>query len=167
MARRKNTKRIDPRWFMDEKTETINEAWDSAGKWKSRYSDGRSKSTDVEPETDEELKYRREKEAREDERRREAGLPPKKSKYFEESETPYEPGRAVADIDTGEERMSPEEVAAEDVRDLATKFNVEAFVETASDGKTAILVFHQGGEPVAYNDTDEMYQDLASRQEMN
>ena len=26
MARRKNTKRIDPRWFMDEKTDTINEA---------------------------------------------------------------------------------------------------------------------------------------------
>ena len=86
MARRKNTKRIDPRWFMDEKTETINEAWDSAGNWKSRYSDGRSKSTDVEPETDEELKYRREKEAREDERRREAGLPPKKSKYFQENQ---------------------------------------------------------------------------------
>ena len=80
-------------------------------------------------------------------------------------EAQYEPGRAVADIDTGEEYMSPEEVAEEDVRDLAAKFNVEAFVETASDGKTAILVFHQGGEVAAYNDTDEMYQDLASRQE--
>ena len=95
MARRKNTRRVDPRWFMNEKTETINEAWDSAGKWKSRYSDGRSKSTDVEPETDEELKYRREKEAREDERRREAGLPPEKSKYFEEGES--EPTTALAE----------------------------------------------------------------------
>lgn len=86
-------------------------------------------------------------------------------KHINENE--YEPGRAVADIDTGEERMSPEEVAEEDVRDLAEKFNVEAFVETDSDGNTAILVFHQGGEPAAYNDTEEMYQDLASRQEMN
>ena len=82
-------------------------------------------------------------------------------------EAEYDPGRAVANIDTGEERMSPKDVAEEDVRDLAEKFDVEAFVETASDGKTAILVFHQGGEPVAYNDTEEMYQDLASRQEMN
>ena len=88
MARRKNTKRIDPRYFMDEKTETINEAWDSAGNWKSRYSNRQ----DVEPETDEERKYRREKEAREDERRREAGLPPIKSKYFEESDDGYKPG---------------------------------------------------------------------------
>ena len=61
--------------------------------------------------------------------------------------------------------MSPKDVAEEDVRDLAEKFDVEAFVETASDGKTAILVFHQDGEPVAYNDTEDMYQDLASRQE--
>ena len=67
--------------------------------------------------------------------------------------------------DTGEERMSPEEVAEEEVRDLADKFNVEAFVQTASDGKSAILVFHQNGEPTAYNDAEEMYQDLASRQE--
>ncbi len=83
------------------------------------------------------------------------------------NEAVYEPGRAVADIDTGEEHLSPEEVAEEDVRDLAEKFNVEAFVETASDGNTAILVFHQNGEPTAYNDTEEMYQDLARRQEMN
>ena len=82
-------------------------------------------------------------------------------------EAAYEPGRAVADIDTGEERMTDREATEEDVRDLAEKFNVEAFVETASDGSTAILVFHQGGEPAAYNDIEEMYQDLASRQELN
>ena len=82
MALRKNKKFIDPRYFMDEKTETINEAWDSSGNWKSRYSDGRSKSSDVEPETDEERAHRRAKEAREDERRREAGQPKVKSKYF-------------------------------------------------------------------------------------
>ena len=81
------------------------------------------------------------------------------------TEAEYDPGRAVADIDTGEEPLSPEEVAEEDVRDLAEKFNVEAFVETARDGNTAILVFHQNGEPRAYNDTEEMYQDLANRQE--
>ena len=91
MARRKNTRRVDPRWFMNEKTETINEAWDSAGNWKSRYSNRQ----DREPETDEERKHRREKEAREDERRREAGLPPEKSKYFEEGES--EPTTALAE----------------------------------------------------------------------
>ncbi len=79
----------------------------------------------------------------------------------------YEPGRAVADIDTGEEYLSPEDINQEEIRDLADKFNVEAFVETASDGKTAILVFHQDGEPAAYNDSEDMYQDLASRQEKN
>ena len=65
------------------------------------------------------------------------------------------------DIDTGEDYMSPEEVMREEVQDLADKFNVEAFVETASDGKTAILVFHQDGETTAYNDAEEMYKDLA------
>ena len=80
-------------------------------------------------------------------------------KHINENE--YEPGRAVADIDTGEDYMSPEEVMREEVQDLADKFNVEAFVETASDGKTAILVFHQDGEPTAYNDAEEMYKDLA------
>jgi predicted component of type VI protein secretion system len=34
-------------------------------------------------------------------------------------EIAYEPGRAVADIDTGEERMSPEEINDEEVQDLA------------------------------------------------
>ena len=83
----------------------------------------------------------------------------KRSKYFKENE--YEPGRAVADIDTGEQRMSPEEVMREKVQDLADKFNVEASIEIASDGKPAIMVKHQSGEVVAYNDTEEMYQDLA------
>jgi hypothetical protein len=55
----------------------------------------------------------------------------------------------------------PEEVMREEVQALADKFNVEAFVEVASDGNTAILVFHQDGEPTAYNDTEEMYKDLA------
>ena len=71
----------------EELEQSIDEAWDSAGNWKSRYSNRR----DVEPETDEQRKYRREREAREDERRREAGLPPIKSKYFEESDDGYKP----------------------------------------------------------------------------
>lgn len=83
------------------------------------------------------------------------------------NEVEYEPGRAVADIDTGEERMSPEEVMRDEVQDLADKFGVEASVEIASDGKPAIMVRHQSGEVVAYNDAKEMYQDLAGRQEMN
>ena len=83
------------------------------------------------------------------------------------NEAVYEPGRAVADIDTGEGRMSPEEIRDEEVQDLADKFNVEAFVEIASDGRPAIIVKHQDGKVAMYNDTEKMYQDLASRQEMS
>jgi len=118
MAIRKNTRRFDPRYFMDEKTDVVKEA--------------------------------------------------------------YEPGRAVADLpqyndeydqegayDPGEEHMSLEEINEDEVQDLADKFNVEAFVEIASDGKDAIIVKHQDGKVAMYNDTESMYQDLASRMEMN
>ncbi len=83
------------------------------------------------------------------------------------NEAAYEPGRAVVDIDTGEERMDPEELMRDEVQDLADKFNVEASVEIASDGRPAILVRHQNGDTASYNDTEEMYQELASRLEMS
>jgi len=76
-------------------------------------------------------------------------------------EAAYVPGRAVADIDTGEDYMSPEEIRDEEVQDLADKFNVEAFVEIASDGKPSIIVKHQDGKVSMYNDTEEMYKELA------
>jgi len=168
MAIRKNKKFIDPRYFMDEKTETTNEAWDPHGNWKSRFPDGRSKGSDAEPETDEERAHRRAKEAREDERRREAGLPPRKSKYFEENEneSPYEPDprltRGLEKSMAAEEAdRAPEEIMRDVADAIADKFNVEASVEIASDGKPAILVTHQDGETTAYDDTEEMYKDLA------
>ena len=65
------------------------------------------------------------------------------------------------DIDTGEDYMSPEEIRDEEVQDLADKFNVEAFVEIASDGRAAIIVKHQDGKVSMYNDTEEMYKELA------
>mgnify|MGYP003116812389 FL=1 len=77
------------------------------------------------------------------------------------NEAAYEPGRAVDDIDTGEERMSPEEIRDEEVQDLADKFGVEASIEIASDGKPVILVTHRNGETTPYDDTEEMYQDLS------
>ena len=83
------------------------------------------------------------------------------------NEAMYDPSRAVTDINTGEERMSPEELMRDEVQDLADKFGVEASVKIASDGKPAIMVKHQSGEVVAYNHAEEMYQDLASRYEMN
>jgi hypothetical protein len=84
------------------------------------------------------------------------------------NEAAYEPGRAgTFDIDTGEEHLSPEDINQEEIRDLADKFNVEASVEIASDGAAAILVRHQNGEITVYNDTEEMYQELASRLEMS
>ena len=82
-------------------------------------------------------------------------------------EIAYEPGRAVADIDTGEKRMSPKDLMRDEVQDLADKFGVEASIEIASDGMPAILVTHRDGETTAYNDTREMKRDLASRQEMS
>ena len=119
MARRKNTRRFDPRYFMDEKTDVVKEA-------------------------------------------------------------AYEPGRAVADMpqyndeydqegayDPGEERMGTAELQEEEIQDLADKFDVEATIETASDGKPAILVWHKNGDVSAYHDGEEMYQDLASRMEMS
>ena len=77
------------------------------------------------------------------------------------NEAEYEPGRAVADIDTGKDYMSPEDLMRDEVQDLADKFNVEASVEIASDGKPAILVTHQNGETTVYHDTEEMYRDLS------
>jgi len=79
------------------------------------------------------------------------------------NEAAYEPGRAVNDIDTGEEYVSPEDLMRDEVQDLADKFGVEASIEIASDGKPVILVTHRNGETTAYNDTEEMYQDLGSR----
>ena len=77
------------------------------------------------------------------------------------NEAMYEPGRAVADIDTGEERMSPEDLMRDEVQDLADKFGVEASIEIASDGKPVILVTHRNGETTPYDDTEEMYRDLS------
>ena len=159
-TRRFNMKKLFENW-----NKYLNEAYSSDGKWKSRFPDGRSKGSDVEPETDQARKHRREKEERRRREREALGYPPEKSKYFQENE--YEPGRAVADIHTGEERMSPEELMRDQVQVFADKFNVEASVEIASDGKPAIMVRHQSGEVVTYNDAEEMYQDLARRQEMN
>ena len=82
------------------------------------------------------------------------------------NEAAYEPGRAVTDIDTGEERMSAKDLMRDEVQDLADKFGVEASVKTASDGKLAIMVKRQDGRFAIYSDTEEMYQDLASQQEM-
>jgi hypothetical protein len=57
----------------------------------------------------------------------------------------------------------PEVIMREEVQDLADKFGVEASVETASDGKPAILVWHKNGDVSAYHNGEEMYQDLQKR----
>ncbi len=83
-----------------------------------------------------------------------------------QNEAMYEPGRAVADIDTGEERMSPNDLDGESVQDLADKFGVKASIEQASDGKDVIIVRHKRGDVTVHNDSDEMYQELAKRSSM-
>jgi len=77
------------------------------------------------------------------------------------NEAAYEPGRAVAGIDTGEEHVSPEDLMRDEVQDLADKFGVEASIEIASDGKPVILVTHRNGETTPYDDTEEMHRDLS------
>ena len=84
------------------------------------------------------------------------------------NEAAYEPGRAVADIDTGEEYISPEEVEEDEMRDLADKFGVEIEFDVSDfrDGSSYAKVKLKNGSVMYYYDAEEMYQDLAKRQEM-
>jgi len=86
-------------------------------------------------------------------------------KHINENE--YEPGRAVADIDTGEDYVEPEMAEKEAMEDLADKFNVQVMFAKTTDGKHIAVVTLQNGETMGYMDEEEMYQDLARRQEMN
>jgi len=83
------------------------------------------------------------------------------------NEAEYEPGRAVADIDTGEDYVEPEMAEKEAMEDLADKFNVQVMFAKTTDGKHIAVVTLQNGETMGYMDEEEMYQDLARRQEMN
>tara|TARA_R100001591_G_C4273592_1_gene163143 strand:+ start:395 stop:655 length:261 start_codon:yes stop_codon:yes gene_type:complete len=73
------------------------------------------------------------------------------------NEIAYEPGRAVADIDTGEDYVEPE---------MADKFNVQVMFAKTTDGKDIAVATFEDGERMAYIDEEEMYQDLVKRQEM-
>ena len=83
------------------------------------------------------------------------------------NEAEYEPGRAVADIDTGEDYVEPQMAEKEAMEDLADKFNVQVMFAKTTDGKHIAVATFEDGETMAYIDEEEMYQDLASRQEMN
>ena len=82
------------------------------------------------------------------------------------NEAAYEPGRAVADINTGEDYMGSDDLEKESVQDLADKFGAKASIEQASDGKDVIIVRHRRGDVTVHNDSDEMYQELTSRSSM-
>jgi predicted Zn-dependent peptidase len=56
---------------------------------------------------------------------------------------------------------TPEEVEEADVQDIASKFGVDASVEITDDGSPVIVVHLPGGETATYNDSDEMYKELA------
>jgi hypothetical protein len=79
------------------------------------------------------------------------------------SEAEYEPGRAVADIDTGEERMEPKMVEKEAMEDLAEKFGVEVKFSTTKEGAPIAIVTFEDGEQMGYRDEEEMYQDLRKK----
>ncbi len=51
----------------------------------------------------------------------------------------------------------------EEPRELSDGFNVKVSVEIASDGRQVLVVKHEDGEVAAYNDSEEMYQDLVKR----
>ena len=82
------------------------------------------------------------------------------------NEIAYEPGRAVADIDTGEDYVEPEMAEKEAMEDLADKFNVQVMFAKTTDGKDIAVATFEDGERMAYIDEEEMYQDLVKRQEM-
>ena len=84
-------------------------------------------------------------------------------------EAEYDPGRAVSDIDTGEERVSPEHLEREEMLELADKFNVgiEFDISDFRDGSSYARVTLENGDVMYYYDAEEMYQDLAKRQETN
>ena len=83
------------------------------------------------------------------------------------NEAEYVPGRAVADIDTGEDYVEPEMAEKEAMEDLADKFNVQVMFAKTTDGKHIAVVTLENGETMGYIDEEEMYQDLARRQEMS
>jgi hypothetical protein len=82
------------------------------------------------------------------------------------TEAEYEPGRAVADIDTGEESMSPEDLEREEFEDLADKFNVKLEFEMKRGYRIAKVTM-EDGEVMHYSDPEDMYRDLAKYYEMN
>ena len=86
----------------------------------------------------------------------EIGPSPEHQKTLDRAQRGYDKAFDAAEAD-----RTPEEIRDDEVQDLADKFNVEAFVEIASDGRAAIIVKHQDGKVSMYNDTEEMYQDLA------
>ena len=85
------------------------------------------------------------------------------------NEIAYEPGGAVGDINTGEERLSPEHLEREEMLQLADKFNVgiEFDISDFRDGSSYARVTLENGDVMYYYDAEEMYQDLAKRREMN
>jgi len=85
------------------------------------------------------------------------------------NEAESEPDRAVADIDTGEEHVSPEHLAREEMLGLADKFKVgiEFDISDFRDGSSYAKVTLENGDVMYYYDAEEMYQDLAKRHEMN
>ena len=98
----------------------------------------------------------------------------------EEVEEAYEPGHAVADMpqyndeydeegayDTDAERLESGMAEKEAMEDLADKFNVQVTFAKTIDNKDIAIVTHENGEAMGYMDEEEMYQDLASRHEMN
>ena len=52
------------------------------------------------------------------------------------------------------------------MQDLADKFNVQVMFAKTTDGKHIAVTTFEDGERMAYIDEEEMYQDLAKRQEM-
>ena len=80
-------------------------------------------------------------------------------------EAAYEPGRAVADIDTGEDYVEPQMAEKEAMEDLADRFNVQVMFAKTTDGKHIAVATFEDGETMGYMNEEEMYQDLAKRHE--
>jgi hypothetical protein len=168
MAIRKNKKFIDPRYFMDEKTDGIKEElskvmnesmpgmepWGPDDEKKVRQA---NKAHDDKHQT---KQHRAQKEAEAEEVRQALGNDWQVNVRMLEDRyqlTVNKQSWAGADY-------TPEEVEEADVQDIASKFGVDASVEITDDGSPVIVVHLPDGETATYNDSDEMY-DALSKEE--
>jgi len=173
MAIRKNKKFIDPRYFMDEKTDIIEEGFTTTGPdpgdalstddlfklMKAGYSGDDLRgvnNTNLTPEMASILGRPQDEPAPDFGGLAEGG----DAGHLDRQKAGWE--RAM---DAAEAERTPEEEFQDTAMDLAKELGVEVSVEKDLDGHTHIVVHREGGRPTVYNDPDEMYDALSKERD--